>query len=765
MLLTDVNLALKHAQRIAKQQSPGLFLLSFHRANTGKPFKRVFIDNRAHDFKERVRRLLEGYADEEDAFAFYGVNAYKQKDSAKMEDVAPCTMVHVDADGVALPPPGPKPTTIVRTSSGNYQFIYFLDRAVTPDEAGTISQHLTQLTGGDTGGWSAAKLLRLPGTRNLKPEYGPEFPEVVIVDDEGPTHSADEMLSLVAAGANNRPRMDIEREADRIDLEATKRVVIGRLKGLPNARARYFETDDYHLAGEALHYLTAKDGGAFGDRSDIVFRCALAFKKVGATAAEAAALLRSMALFKARDNASDLGRVIAKIYTSNHVLDPAHPGPSARALVMDNYTHDDGRTLNYYRDEFYEWNGSRYKALGKEEIAKSARHFLEAAKRLDKTGVEVTFKPQTFHVNEVLAALRAEALLSAEIEAPCWLDGTPLDDIMPLRNGLLHVPSRTLHRPTPKYFNLHESGVKYDPNAPKPKGWLKFLDELWPDDDESIEALQDMFGYLLTPDTSQQKIFLLKGPPRSGKGTIAKVIGGLVGEVAGLTSSSFGEPFGLAPLIERTVGIIDDMRSGDSARPSAYSSSLCERLLTISGGGVIPVNRKNKSYWEGRLSTRIIILSNEMPGLKDASGALASRFIVIRMTKSFLEKVDIELGDRLLKELPGILNWALDGYDRLNGRGHFVQPRSAREEIRVMRRSASPIKEFVEECCIVGGNNLCASSKLFDAWKKWCDPKEYECGDDSEFGRKLNAAVPGLKRVQRYIEGKKTWCQSGISLR
>jgi putative DNA primase/helicase len=64
----------------------------------------------------------------------------------------------------------------------------------------------------------------------------------------------------------------------------------------------------------------------------------------------------------------------------------------------------------------------------------------------------------------------------------------------------------------------------YQRNAPQPTKWLWFLDQLWPGDPQSIEMLQDTFGLLLTGDTSHQKAFLLVGPKRSGKGTIARVL-------------------------------------------------------------------------------------------------------------------------------------------------------------------------------------------------------------------------------------------------
>ncbi len=57
-----------------------------------------------------------------------------------------------------------------------------------------------------------------------------------------------------------------------------------------------------------------------------------------------------------------------------------------------------------------------------------------------------------------------------------------------------------------------------------------FLKSLWPDDQQAINTLQEIFGYLITSDTKQQKIFSLVGPMRSGKGTIARILTALLGQ-------------------------------------------------------------------------------------------------------------------------------------------------------------------------------------------------------------------------------------------
>ena len=105
---------------------------------------------------------------------------------------------------------------------------------------------------------------------------------------------------------------------------------------------------------------------------------------------------------------------------------------------------------------------------------------------------------------------------------------------------------------------------EFQPDAPQPNQWLEFLNSLWADDQQSIETLQEWFGYCLLPDTRHHKILLTLGPPRSGKGMIARAQRGLIGpkNVVGPALSSLAHPFGLQQLLGKSLAIISDARIG-----------------------------------------------------------------------------------------------------------------------------------------------------------------------------------------------------------
>src|SRR5262249_28072044 len=140
----------------------------------------------------------------------------------------------------------------------------------------------------------------------------------------------------------------------------------------------------------------------------------------------------------------------------------------------------------------------------------------------------------------------------------------------------------------------------------------------------------------------------------------------------GPTLASLSQQFGLWPLIGKQVAVVSDARLQGSG-----TAALVERLLSISGEDTLNIDRKHLPHWIGKLFTRFMILTNEVPSIADTSGALAGRFLVLTLTTNFYGKEDTGLSGTLEKELQGILNWALEGWDRLQRRGHFLQPPSS----------------------------------------------------------------------------------------
>jgi putative DNA primase/helicase len=420
--------------------------------------------------------------------------------------------------------------------------------------------------------------------------------------------------------------------------------------------------------------------------------------------------------------------------------------------------------LRFWRGSWIYWMKNAYADVAPAEAR------AELVQHLDNR-----FSGLTANVSSnVMDVLKAKAILSSRIEPPAWIGNKPgpwpSDEVMAAKNELIHIPSlvvggRYTAAPTSRFFTTNALDYDFQADATEPKTWLTFLSDLWPNDQDSIRTLQEWMGYLLIRDTRQQKILLVIGPKRSGKGTIARVIRLLVGSAncCGPTLASLAQNFGLWSLLEKSVAIISDARLGGRTD----SQVVVERLLSISGEDAITVDRKFQEPVTAKLSTRLMIFSNELPRLGDSSGALAGRMIVLRMTKSFYGREDHDLGGKLQSELPGILLWAVAGWQRLRERGRFVQPDSGLEMLDGMTDLSSPVGVFVGERCLVGSEYRAAVDDLFSEWKAWCEKNgRREAGTIQTFGRDLMAAVSTLKRVRtREGGGERVRTYDGIGLK
>lgn len=288
---------------------------------------------------------------------------------------------------------------------------------------------------------------------------------------------------------------------------------------------------------------------------------------------------------------------------------------------------------------------------------------------------------------------------------------------------------------------------------PEPKLWLKCLDEWFDGDAPSITLTHEVLGYLVSPLTTAQKIFLIVGPRRSGKGTIFYIIDRLLGtpNVGSTTFDKLGQPFGLEPLLGKSVAAIPDARM--SAK--ADVAMIVERLLSISGGDTQAVARKFKTDVLTRMPIRFLIASNETPQLRDASGAVASRFVVLRTVRSFLGKEDPGLIGKLLPELPGILVHAAKAFVRLQANDfRFTATKLAQCITRQLGELSAPVAQFGSDHCIFDPAAEIACDDMFQAWLDWCEERDIKVGPKPSFAETSGTENVGPESVDR---AARTW--------
>lgn len=464
--------------------------------------------------------------------------------------------------------------------------------------------------------------------------------------------------------------------------------------------------------------------------------------------------------YPVEDDDHDSNRALSEIGTGLSTKAPMH---SARAFLRDQCSSGGSTTVRFWCDQYWRWNGRVYVKLPGPELEAMVLRWLEP--RIEDV------KPR--HATELCKCLNALLLIPSDFRAPAFTDSDNSGerrDIIAFHNGLaniedlLHGDNVSLRPHTPQWFSMSVLPFDFDPTASCPQ-WESFLRQVLVDED-SIDLLQRWFGLLLTCDTSYQKLLLMVGPPRAGKGTVARIMRHILGpdNVSTPTLGSLGGEFGLWPLLEKSVALLADAhlsRKADAAR-------VLETIKSIVGEDTVVVNRKCLAQLDNvRLSIRFVVTVNELPHFSDASGALSARLCILPFPQSFFNKEDRSLGDRLQAEAAGIYNWALDGLRHLRQQRRFNVPKSAAEMQENFRRLCSPVFAFVDDCCELGEGLSVTVDVLYTEYRSWAKTNGHAEASKAVFGEHLRNAFPRIQRKRRRVNDATTraYCYEGIGLR
>ncbi|NBW18323.1 MAG: hypothetical protein EBR82_61150 [Caulobacteraceae bacterium] len=465
--------------------------------------------------------------------------------------------------------------------------------------------------------------------------------------------------------------------------------------------------------------------------------------------------------------------------------------------ILSQFKHNDLPTLIYWGGDWWEWSAFTWSKNDDAEMRamihnQSARHLEQVQQtalrairdsKSDAERLPKLKKTTTTLIANVELALKSVTYNRRDFTSPTWLEfatdqqkKTDPRDLIPAKNGLFNLPkiasslsapsladSEELSQPcTPAFFSSAAVDYSIDLAADKPKSWLEFLSSIWPGDTESIDLLQEWFGYLLSGETNQQKLFYLVGPPRSGKGTISRVLQRLVGvdNCVACSIEEIGDQFGLESMLGKSIAVFEDVfisTRDDSGRIGSW-------LKRLIGQDLISVRRKYKSTLSVTNTARLFMTSNEIPRLPDASMAMANRFSYLVCEHSHLGREDTSLTNRLLTELPGIFLWSVQGWARLKAAGKFTMPASTIRVHEMTRELGSPISQFVRTKCALNPAYSVNVDELYSAWKEWCEEEGIRCGSRDSFGRLLFACCPSVQKSRIRSSDGRMYVYRGLQL-
>jgi P4 family phage/plasmid primase-like protien len=459
----------------------------------------------------------------------------------------------------------------------------------------------------------------------------------------------------------------------------------------------------------------------------------------------------------------DADLIAQDILNSDFVFDPDVPEDE---VLSDSHRRQAAYILRWWRDDFYHWQDGRWVRLSDAETKRIATEHIQALNDRMSGDDEQQIPISTQRINNVLLCLKGRIGIPEGVGLNSWLDGICREKIyytIAVNNGLLMIDRRGkdplyLEKHTPNFFAVTKLPYDYDPKAECPH-WLEFLNDVMQGDQKYADLLQQWTGYLFRPDLREQKFLLCTGEGANGKGVFFEVIQELVGNEnsSQVGLARFSNPFALYATLGKVVNVTNE--SSHIIEDEAESI-----LKSFVAGDRFTFERKFKEPVCTVPTAKIMIATNALPRFNDKTQAIWRRILFVPFDKVIPDEVQIkDLAEKLKRELPGILNWALEVLQKLNDASGFTIPEKSKSLLDEYRKDADPARAFLLENCIFSPNGWGISCmELYNQYKQHCEENGYKPMGNRLFGRHVRRVFPEVKRVQTGGRDSREWTYRGL---
>ncbi|MER7983086.1 phage/plasmid primase, P4 family [Streptomyces sp. NPDC095817] len=419
---------------------------------------------------------------------------------------------------------------------------------------------------------------------------------------------------------------------------------------------------------------------------------------------------------------------------------------------------------------WYRWDSTRWKVDEDDAVEWAAGDLGERIAISDPRGV---FASSTLerHRRRTLSTAGIEAMLSHAKAAPeivlhaARLDSDPHslctpDGIIDLRTGIL----RDAH----PEIDFHSRATVVGPRSMPTPRWQQFLIDIFGTDSEATEMisyLQLLLGYSITGDVSAQILPFLFGTGMNGKSVLLDVVVKLLGDYADaappnlfMSNTDEFHPTDLAELHGRRVIVCSEIKPGEKFDEA--------RVRRLTGGNRIDARRMRQDYFGFNPTHKIWLLGNHYPEF-DTGGFTfwhRMRLIPFELVVPKERRID-NLADILVaEEGPGILRWLIDGSRRyLTSDRDLKGPARVRIGTTAYAAKGDHVSRFYEERCHLAPNLRAEQTKLYNAYKAWCNEQGVPVMSSRNFASRTREIV-GVTSPKKMILSNQRKHYPGIGL-
>jgi P4 family phage/plasmid primase-like protien len=357
-------------------------------------------------------------------------------------------------------------------------------------------------------------------------------------------------------------------------------------------------------------------------------------------------------------------------------------------------------------------------------------------------GLEEQYRSHT--KNEVLEHIRGRNTLSKDdMGGPAWT--------IAAENCVIDLDAAEQREHSPDYQFMSRLGTEFDPDADAPR-FREFLREVVPSESER-RKLQEFAGYTLHHwGHPYHKALFLVGPTASGKSTFLDTINAMLGEgtTASLTPQQMtSERFAGAELFEKWANIRNDIPKATVENTGAFKE--------IVAGDPMKAEEKYQDPFRFEPTAKHLFAANQLPETEVDDEAFYRRILLVPFPETVpVDERDKHLDDKLQEELPGVLNWSIQGLQRLREQGGFTADRSPGHTADTWQKWGDSVSRFASDAVTEATDEHIPKSELYKAYLEYC--RQESIPSDTQHSMTRGLKQEGFEDGRQYVDGNRKRC-------
>jgi len=336
---------------------------------------------------------------------------------------------------------------------------------------------------------------------------------------------------------------------------------------------------------------------------------------------------------------------------------------------------------------------------------------------------------------------RIQAMLRLAISEPDMavtdreLDTNPYQ--LGVLNGVVNLKTGEHIDNQPHYYITRYCNANFEDDAVCPN-WIRFLYQIFEEDEATIESVQLLLGYTLTGLVTEEIAVICYGVGSNGKSVFGNVINQILGGYSTTAASTVlttrrsddASPRNdLAALAGARYVSINELQAGDR---------LDEQVVKmIAGREPISARFLHKEFFEYMPTFTAWLRTNHKPIVTGEDDGIWRRLVLLRFNRKFSDgEKDPNLEEKLLAESQGILQWMLEGARKYFADGLRLSPRILHEHAKY-RTESDLLGEFLADVMQADANAKINQNTAYEAWTNWCKLNGFRLSTKKSFTQRL----------------------------